>query len=118
MDKSKFEEVKRILASFRRWVLNLEEKQGSNWISTRCDIDDAATQICALFEPWLPAAEAQGEIEAMKADPEFMAGVKEGIKAFEEGRFKSWEQIKAELDIEPQPNERVYHEFPLPEEEK
>jgi hypothetical protein len=37
--------------------------------------------------------------DEMRSDPEFMAGVREGVEAAKEGRFRSWDTIKRELHI-------------------
>jgi predicted transcriptional regulator len=37
--------------------------------------------------------------EAVRNDPEFMAGVREGLKARAEGRVTPWSEVKKELDI-------------------
>ena len=39
------------------------------------------------------------DVAAARADPEFMAGVREGIQAMKEGRFRPWTKIKDELGI-------------------
>lgn len=38
--------------------------------------------------------------EAVRADPEFMAGVREGLKARAEDRMVPWSEVKKELGIE------------------
>ena len=35
----------------------------------------------------------------VKAQPEMMAGIREGVKAAKEGRVTPWEEVKRELDL-------------------
>ena len=41
--------------------------------------------------------------EEMRNDKEFMAGVERGLQAVREGKVRAWDDIKKELDIEPEP---------------
>lgn len=38
-------------------------------------------------------------IEELRADPEFLSGIKRGLEARRKGQMVSWEKVKAELGI-------------------
>ncbi len=55
----------------------------------------------AICPACIPEARRQERIRAaVRADPEFMAGVREGVKAMKEGRMTPWSEVTKELGIE------------------
>ncbi len=50
--------------------------------------------------PDLPTPSVDQYVAAcVKADPEFMAGIREGLRARREGRMRPWSEVEKELGI-------------------
>ena len=78
--------------------VNYLENEVETWVGDGRDPDSPVPGWVAFYAPQLEAARRL-ELERMKDDPAFMAGVRAGLKAAHEGRLQPWEDVKRELGL-------------------